>query len=332
MGAGAAPEAARAQLPAARFSPQDRLSLSPLRLRGPSPDSLGRSGLESAHRGKAGRDPGRDRRGGRPDPDEEGLPEARPLRRRHVDRSGLLPPARVHVSGTRLRHPEGRSPRARHLVHQVRTGSGPDDRPDEPLQHDVRPVLHGRQPGRLRARARLGRRPEDARRRGLDQAAPPALRPVLGRGADPVAALPAGDPLRAEARVLLGPVRDQRDPVRAGRGLRPAGGGGGASLRLSPVRRRRQRAQPASQGGQPLRREAPGHREPPQARRGRDARRDDRQQHQQRSGRRHHPLRPRQHRQGDLRGVPARVVHRPRRGHRRRNADPPALHALPPRP
>jgi hypothetical protein len=28
---------------------------------------------------------------------------------------------------------------------------GAHDRPDEPLQHDVRPVLHGREPGRLRA-------------------------------------------------------------------------------------------------------------------------------------------------------------------------------------
>ena len=41
----------------------------------------------------------------------------------------------------------------RHLVHQVRPRRGADDRPDQPLQHDVRSVLHGRQSGRLRPRA-----------------------------------------------------------------------------------------------------------------------------------------------------------------------------------
>ena len=41
----------------------------------------------------------------------------------------------------------------RHLVDPARPRRGADHRPDEPLQHDVRPVLHGRQSGRLRARA-----------------------------------------------------------------------------------------------------------------------------------------------------------------------------------
>ena len=42
--------------------------------------------------------------------------------------------------------------------HQVRPRLGADDRPDQPLQHDVRPVLHGRQPGRLRPRADAGKK------------------------------------------------------------------------------------------------------------------------------------------------------------------------------
>ena len=93
--------------------------------------------------------------------------------------------------------PEGRPARPRHLVDQVRARRGAHDRPDEPLQHDVQPVLHGREPGRLRPRARVGRGPEDPRRRRVDQAAPPALGAVLRRRADAVAALPPGDPLRA---------------------------------------------------------------------------------------------------------------------------------------
>ena len=36
-------------------------------------------------------------------------------------------------------------------------GVGADGRPHEPLQHDVRSVLHGREPGRLRPRAHVGR-------------------------------------------------------------------------------------------------------------------------------------------------------------------------------
>ena len=36
-------------------------------------------------------------------------------------------------------------------------GLGADGRPDQPLQHDVRPVLHGREPGRVRPRAHRGK-------------------------------------------------------------------------------------------------------------------------------------------------------------------------------
>ena len=49
-------------------------------------------------------------------------------------------------------------PQPRQQHHQVRPRRGADDRPDQPLQHDVRPVLHGRQPGRLRPRADAGKK------------------------------------------------------------------------------------------------------------------------------------------------------------------------------
>ncbi len=41
---------------------------------------------------------------------------------------------------------------SRNFEHQVWTRRGSDCRPDEPLQHDVQPVLHGREPGWLRSR------------------------------------------------------------------------------------------------------------------------------------------------------------------------------------
>src|SRR6187200_2558773 len=50
---------------------------------------------------------------------------------------------------------------------------------DEKLQHDVRPVLHGRQPGRLRPRIVMGRHQDDARQRHLDQAQAPDVGAVL---------------------------------------------------------------------------------------------------------------------------------------------------------
>ena len=62
------------------------------------------------------------------------------------------------------RHRHAAQPR--HVVDQVRPRRGADHRPDQPLQHDVRPVLHGRQPGRLRPRADARGRQAAARRRG----------------------------------------------------------------------------------------------------------------------------------------------------------------------
>ena len=66
------------------------------------------------------------------------------------------------------RHPRAQRREAaqpRQLDHQVRPRLGADDRPDQPLQHDVRPLLHGREPGRVRPRAELGRHQDAARQR-----------------------------------------------------------------------------------------------------------------------------------------------------------------------
>ena len=114
---------------------------------------------------------------------------------------------------------QGQAPRARLVVDPLRPRRGPDGRPDEPLQHDVQPLLHGRQPGRLRPRADLGRREGDPRQRGLHQAEAAGLGPVLGRRADPLASLPRGDPLLEGDRLLRRPVRLQRHPLRAGAGV-----------------------------------------------------------------------------------------------------------------
>jgi tetraether lipid synthase len=49
------------------------------------------------------------------------------------------------------------------FLKRLESRRGSDDRSHQPLQHDVRPVLHGRQPGRLRPRAHPRRREEAAR-------------------------------------------------------------------------------------------------------------------------------------------------------------------------
>ena len=105
---------------------------------------------------------------------------------------------------------------------------------------------------------------------------------------------------------------------------------GGHAHRLPAVRRRQRRGQRAPQGRQPVRREAAGDREPARGRHRRVPRGDDRQHRQQRSGRADRQVRARQLRQDQLRLVPARVVHRPRRGHLRRRAPREALHAVAP--
>ena len=179
--------------------------------------------------------------------------------------TGVLPAPRRGVPGPR--HPgaqrrEAAQPRQQHR--EVRPRLGADGRPHQPLQHDVRPVLHGRQPGRLRPRALVGRHQDRARQRHHDQAAPADVGAVLGWRADAVAVLPRRGPLRAQGRLQLGAGGDQRHRVRQERRLREGGGRSGPALRLSAVRRHRQRRQLASPRRQPLRREAARDREPAQ--------------------------------------------------------------------
>ncbi len=141
-------------------------------------------------------------------------------------------------------------------------GIGADDRPDQPLQHDVRPVLHGREPGRLRPRALARRGQADPRRFDHHQAAAADVGAVLRRRADDLANLSGLGRLRAPGRLLQRPGRHQRHRVRAGSGVRHGGGEGGPAHRLPAVRRRQRGGQRAPQGRQPLRSEAARDREP----------------------------------------------------------------------
>jgi hypothetical protein len=70
--------------------------------------------------------------------------------------------------------------RPRHLFHQVWARRRSDHRPHQPLQHDVRSVLHGRQPGRLRPRLTLDDVGAPAGRCYRDQAQAADDRAVLG--------------------------------------------------------------------------------------------------------------------------------------------------------
>ena len=99
--------------------------------------------------------------------------------------TGVLQAPRRGVPGPR--HPraqrrEAAQPRQQH--DQARPRLGADGRPDEPLQHDVRPVLHGREPGRVRPRADVGRHQDGARQRDHHQAAAADVGAVLRRRAD----------------------------------------------------------------------------------------------------------------------------------------------------
>ena len=133
----------------------------------------------------------------------------------------------------------------RHDQREVRARQRAHRRPHQPLQHDVRPVLHGREPGRLRPRARVGRGPADPRRLDDHQAAPPDERAVLGRRADALAALPPRRQIRPRHRVFLRAVCNQRHPLRAGprvlprRRRRPGCASRTSSSTASPTRRTR---------------------------------------------------------------------------------------------
>ena len=117
------------------------------------PDPLGRTVDRVAGRGARRRDQGAHRRARRQDRHREDLPGARHLHRHAGDQPGVPRAAREPVSRARLRRGHRSPAQPRHVVDQARARRGADHRPDQPLQHDVRSVLHGRQPGRLRPRA-----------------------------------------------------------------------------------------------------------------------------------------------------------------------------------
>ena len=127
---------------------------------------------------------------------EKTCPTARHVVGPDGDGRAFLRADRAAVPGPRLPHRARPAPRSRHLVHQVRPRRGADRRPDQPLQHDVRPLLHGREPGGLRPRAVLGGRQEDPRRRDHGQAAAADVGAVLRRRADALAPLPRRRRLR----------------------------------------------------------------------------------------------------------------------------------------
>ena len=115
------------------------------------------------------------------------------------------------------RHPrpqrrEAASPRQQHGAARPRIGA--DHRPHQPLQHDVRSLLHGRQPGWLRPRTDVGRDQDHARQRHHHQAAAPDVGAVLRRRAHAVALLPRRGRLRAQGRLQQRAGGDQRHRVR----------------------------------------------------------------------------------------------------------------------
>ena len=78
---------------------------------------------------------------------------------RHARDRPRVPPAnRVPLPRARLHGGRRQSAQSRDVVDQIRPRRRADDRSDQPLQHDVRPVLHGREPGRVRPRARRSTR------------------------------------------------------------------------------------------------------------------------------------------------------------------------------
>ena len=313
MGAGPAHEEPRAQQASPGLAAVDRFAVPDLRQGSAPADPVRRAVDRDARQRARRRDQGADRRTQRPRDRREDVPDPRHLHRYAGHRRQLPHPHRAAVPRPRLQGRDRDAPQPRHLVHPVRARVGPHDRPDEPLQHDVRPVLHGRQPGRLRPRADLRRRQEAARRRHRDQAAPADDGAVLGRRADHLAALPGGRRLRPQGRLLQRPGGDQRHPLRPGAGVRQGRRGGRHAHRLPAVRRHRRGRQRPPQGRQPVRRQAARHRAPLPGRHRRVPGRHHRQHGEQRPGRADHPLRDGELRQDQLRLVPAGLVHRPRR-------------------
>ena len=317
---------------AARLAARDRLALPDLHAGSASGDPRREERRQRPAEREGRRDQGDDSRARRQDPDGEGLPHPWPLRGRHGDGHGVLQASRRRLPGPR--HPGAQrrdAPQPRQQHDQARPRVGADRRPHQPLQHDVRPVLHGREPGRVRPRAVVGRHQDGARQRDQHQAAPADVGAVLGRRADDLALLPRRGPLRAQGRLQQRAGGHQRHRVRQASGVREGSRRGRAALRVPPVRRHRQRGQRAPPGRQPVRRQAARDREPVQRRRGHRAGRHDRERRQQRAGRPHHRVRARQPQEDQLPLVPAGLVHRPRRGSDAGAPGRAALHLVPPR-
>ena len=305
---------------AARLAARDRLALPDLRARGAPGDSRRQAGRQRPAQREGRRDQGDHPRARRQDPDGEGLPDPRPLRRRDGDGHRLLQAPRGGLPGPR--HPraqrrEAAQPRQQH--DQARPRLGAHGRPDQPLQHDVRPVLHGREPGRVRPRARRGK---TSRRCSTTRSRikPQRQMSVQFSGGEPTMSPYFLDAVRYARKVGYNSVQAATNGIEfakspefakaaAEAGLRYAylqfdGIGNAANshrrvgnlfdVKLRAIenlheRRRRHRA---------------GH--------------HDRQRRQQRAGRPHHRVRARQPEEDQLPVVPAGVVHRPRRGDHRR--------------
>ena len=301
----------------------DRFAVPDLRQGSAPADPLRRAVDRDAGQRARRRDQGADRRARRPGDRREDLPDARHLHRHAGDRPGVprrasrtLFPGRDFQAVTDTLHNHGTS------SIQYGRGVGPHDRPDQPLQHDVRSVLHGRQPGRLRPRADASTRSRSCsttritikpRRQMTVQfsGGEPTISPIF---LDAVA-------LRARGRLLQRAGRDQRHPLRAG-----------AGVRAQAARRPGMRIAYLQFDG--VGEEANAHRKVGNLfdvklraienlhAAGIDVvpRRHHRQHGEQRPGRADRQVRAGELRQDQLRVVPAGVVHRPRRGHLRRRS------------
>ena len=143
--------------------------------------------------------------------------------------------------GDELVHGHGTS------IDPLRPRRGAHGGPHQPLQHDVQPLLHGREPGGIRPRAHLRGGPEDPRRLDLVQA--PAADVVQFSGGEPTISPHFLEACAYAKKVgyILGPGGDQRDPLRPRAGVRVPGEGGGAatwSTSSSTGRQRGERAPP----------------------------------------------------------------------------------------
>ena len=118
---------------------------------------------------------------------------------------------------------------------QARPRFGADHRPDQPLQHDVRSLLHGRQPGRLRSRADAGKRS-----RACWTTRSPSNRGARCRCSSPAASRRSRRTswTRARTRARLATTACRRRPTASSSPRAPslpAGRRSRLALRLSPV-------------------------------------------------------------------------------------------------